>query len=577
MNRVTALAVFILITVLAAPVAAKTDPLEVPSAVFGETGTPVSGQAHMVVTAHPLASQSARNVLRAGGTAIDAAIAAQAVLGLVEPQSSGIGGGAFLLHYDAASGTVTSWDGRETAPAAATPDRFLDEDGAPRPWPEVVPGGLSVGVPGVVRMLHEVHERHGEIAWANLFDDAIALAHRGFGISPRLNEMLSQMGAEAFSPNAREYFFDDEDTPHPLGYVLRNPEYADALERIAQRGPDALYDGVLTEAVVDAVTGAWRNPGDMSVDDLAGYRAVERPAVCQDYRDYHICGMGPPSSGGITTLMTLAMIAPHNLGDAPSPEALHVIAEALDLAFADRNRYIADPDFVDVPAGLLDRDYLAERAGLIDPDAARGGAQPGDPPGAASNGADATEAGGGTSHISIVDGAGNAVSMTTTIEYAFGSRLMASGFLLNNELTDFSFAPEDDAGRRVANRVEAGKRPRSSMAPTLVLDSDGALKLIVGSPGGASIIPYVVKAIIAHIDWGMDPQAASALFNFASPNAPLRIERLPGHQAWRDALEVMGHEVDISEMTSGLNIIAIDESGLAGGTDPRREGAALAD
>jgi gamma-glutamyltranspeptidase / glutathione hydrolase len=374
---------------------------EPPTAVTGEPGTPVHGSRHMAVTAHPLASRAARDMLRAGGGAIDAAVAAQAVLGLVEPQSSGLGGGAFLLHYDAASDAVTSWDGRETAPATATPQRFLDEAGNPRPWPEAVPGGLSVGVPGVLRMLHEVHGRHGRLDWGALFEPAIALARDGFGVSPRLHALLARMGPEAFSPEARAYFFDGDGEPHPLGHVIRNPAYAETLQRIAGEGPDALYQGDIAQGIVDAVAGAWANPGDLATEDLAQYRAVERPAVCAPYRAHRVCGMGPPSSGGLTVQMTLAMLEGFDLGDGPSPAALHLIGEALDLAFADRDRYIADPDFVAVPDGLLDPGYLAERAALIDAAAAGGPFAPGDPPRARTAGDDETREGGGTSHISI--------------------------------------------------------------------------------------------------------------------------------------------------------------------------------
>ncbi len=550
---------------------------EPPTAVLGEAGEPVSGTRHMVVTAHPLASRAARVMLYNGGSAVDATIAAQAVLGLVEPQSSGLGGGAFLLHYAVETGEITSWDGRETAPAAATAERFLDEHGDPMEWLDAVPGGLSVGVPGALRMLGEVHARHGKLDWAELFEPAIELARDGFGVSPRLSSLLSWIGPDGFSPAARDYFFNPAGEPHPLGQVIRNPAYAATLEAIARQGPDALYEGDIAEAMVSAVQEAWTNPGDMTPEDLRGYRALEREPVCADYRGYTVCGMGPPSSGGLAVQMTLAKLERFDLGTSPSPRALHLIGEALNLAFADRNHYVADPDYVDVPAGLLDADYLAERSGLIDEDATRGTAEPGTPPGARDNGEDASSETPGTSQISIVDGDGNAISMTTTIESAFGSRLMAAGFLLNNELTDFSFVAQDDEGRPIANRVEAGKRPRSSMAPTIVIDEAGNLRLVAGSPGGARIIPYVVKAVVAHIDWGLDAQAVTELFNFGSRNGPFELERMPGIEPWVDGLEAFGHDVVVVDMTSGLNLIALPGTALEGGSDPRREGAALGD
>lgn len=539
---------------------------------------PVSAGRHMVVAAHPLAAHAAREALREGGSATDAAIAAQMVLGLVEPQSSGLGGGAFLLHYDADAEEVTSWDGRETAPASAAPQRFLAADGEARPWPEMVPGGLSVGVPGMLRMAAEVHRRHGKLPWARLFEPAIRLARDGFGVSPRLSAMLDEMGAEAFSPEARAYFFDEDGEALPLGHVLRNPDYADTLQRIAEDGPEAFYEGGTAQAIVEAVRGAWTNPGDISPDDLRSYEAIERPATCIAYREHRICGMGPPSSGGYTVNMTLAMLDRFDLGDTLSAQAMHLVAEAEKRAYADRDRYIADPDLVNVPETLLDGAYLRLRGATIRPDAADGEAEPGVPPGMTPEpGIDGTLEAPGTSQISIVDGDGNAISMTTTIESAFGSRLMAGGFLLNNELTDFSFVPVDEQGRVVANRVEGGKRPRSSMAPTLVFGPQGDLKMVLGSPGGSRIIPYVVKAIVAHLDWGMDAQAAAGLFNFGSRNGPLEIEALPGAEEWGEVLAALGHRVEIDEMTSGLNIITISGGRLEGGSDPRREGVALGD
>jgi gamma-glutamyltranspeptidase / glutathione hydrolase len=539
---------------------------------------PVTADRQMVVTAHPLATAAGLRALRLGGSATDATVAAMMVLGLVEPQSAGLGGGAFLLHWDAAEAELTTWDGRETAPAAAGPGRFLGPDGKPNPWPAMVPGGLSVGVPGLVAMLYEVHQRFGKLPWASLFQDAIDLARGGFGVSPRLSGLVEGMGADGLSPQAQAYLLGADGTPPLLGQVIVNEAYARTLERIAAEGPDAFYRGEIAEDIIESVTGAWRNPGDMTLEDLAGYRAVERPAVCGAYRDHTVCGMGPPSSGGLAVAMSLAYLDHVDLGDMPSLEALHLIGEAENLAFADRDRFVADSDFVDVPGGLLDPGYLASRAALIDPGHAGGHRDPGDPPAAAVlPGTDATREAPGTTQLSVVDAQGNAVTMTATIESAFGSRLFVDGFLLNNELTDFSFAPEDASGQPIANRVEAGKRPRSSMAPTLVFGPDGKLDMVLGSPGGSRIIPYVVKAIVGSIDWGLDPQAAAGLFNFGSRNGPFEIEDVQGTEGWAAALGDIGHEVRTDDMVSGLNIIAVEGGKLVGGSDPRREGAAMGD
>ncbi|ESR24811.1 gamma-glutamyltransferase [Lutibaculum baratangense] len=543
-----------------------------------QAAEPALAERHMVVAAHPLAARAGREMLRKGGSAVDAAIAAQMVLGLVEPQSSGLGGGAFLIHHDAENGELTAWDGRETAPAAATPERFLGADGSPARWPEMVPGGLSVGVPGMLAMVAAVHDRHGVLPWADLFEPAIRLAREGFGVSPRLAALLRDDDPEAFSPAARAYFYDADGEAWPLGHVLTNDAYADTLERIAAEGPSAFYDGEIAGDVAAAVREAWRNPGDLSAADMAAYEVVEREPVCAPYRGHEVCGMGPPSSGAHTVGMTLAMLERFDLGTEPTPRAMHLVAEAEKLAFADRDRYIADPDFVDVPDGLLDPRYLGERSGLIERYQSMGRAEAGTPPGSRrSPGTDGTKEAPSTSHISVVDADGNVVSMTTTIESGFGSRLMARGFLLNNELTDFSFAPDDEDGRPVANRVEAGKRPRSSMAPTIVLGPDGRPVFVMGSPGGSRIIPYVVKAVIALVDWGMDPQQAAALFNFGSRNGPFEIERMPGAERWRAQIEPFGHEVTLAEMTSGLHIIALRDGRLEGGADPRREGEAAGD
>jgi gamma-glutamyltranspeptidase/glutathione hydrolase len=550
----------------------------------------------MVSAANPLAVDAGLAMLREGGSAVDAAIAVQLVLNVVEPQSSGIGGGAFLLHWDAAAKELRTYDGRETAPAAARPDRFL-KDGRPLPFDEAVHSGLSIGVPGVVRLMELVHQRHGKLPWARLFEPAIKLAEQGFPVSPRLNLLLTWRGADSFDPAARRLYFDEGGAARPMGFILKNPALADALRRIASEGSPGFYTGPVAEAVVAATTGAPNHAGDLSLADLAAYKVQERAPVCFLYRRHRICGMGPPSSGGVAVAQTLMLLEPFDLGQGPAaalnPLAMHLIAEAEKLAFADRNHYLADPDFVSVPASLLDTNYISERHKLIDPVAAMPRPKPGSPPGVQGQafGNDMTLESVGTSHISIVDSAGNAVAMTTTIESAFGSRVLASGFLLNNQLTDFSFRPRDRDDRPIANAVEPGKRPRSSMAPTMVFDETGRLKAVLGSPGGSRIILYVVKALVALIDWELDAQSAAALVNFGSRGGPFEIEYdqatsweallrpwLSTPSLWL-ALRVkpFGHRIAPDLMTSGLHIVVVRDHGLEGGADPRREGVARGD
>jgi len=553
-------------------------------------------RSYMVSAANPLAVEAGRRVLQEGGSAADAAIAVQLVLNLVEPQSSGIGGGAFLLHWDATAHELKTYDARETAPAAARADRFL-QDGRPLPFDEAVHSGLSIGVPGLVHMLEQVHQRHGKLPWARLFEPAIELGETGFPVSPRLNLLLTWMGAHNFDPAARRLFFDEKGSPRPAGFVLKNPAFADSLRRIAEAGSRAFYSGPIAEAIVAAAAGAPNHPGDITLADLASYTSKERPPVCITYRRHRVCGMGPPSSGGITVAQTLKLLEPFDLGRGPeaalNPRAMHLIAEAEKLAYADRNRYIGDSDFVDVPETLLDPQYVEDRRKLIDPDWAMPRPAPGIPPGVRRHafGVDSTQESVGTSHISIVDSAGNAVAMTTTIESAFGSRVLAAGFLLNNELTDFSFRATDADGLPVANAVAPGKRPRSSMAPTIVFDEAGRLKAVLGSPGGSRIILYVVKALVALIDWEMDAQSAAALVNFGSRGDAFEIEYDPATdwqallRPWLSTpslwhamrLKPFGHSIAPDLLTSGLHIIVVREDGLEGGADPRREGVAVGD
>ena len=538
----------------------------------------------MVAAANPLAASAGREMLRAGGGAIDAAIAVQLVLNLVEPQSSGIGGGAFILHWDEAKKAVVSLDGRETAPASATPELFLGADGKPLSFMAAVVGGRSVGVPGTVKVMEEAHKRWGKLPWARLFEPAIRLAEEGFAVSPRLSGLLSREAALKDDPVARTYFYNEDGSARAIGHRLANPAFAATLRDIAAKGSAALHSGPIAEGIVAAVREHPTNPGGMTLADIAAYRVEERGPVCGRYRDRTICGMGPPSSGGVAVLQMLAMLERHDLARiGPGPQSAHLLAEAGRLAFADRALYLGDPAFVPVPvAGLIDSAYLKSRGDLISPERSMGRAEAGQPPMKRTwlfGAGEATEF--GTSHISVIDAAGNAVAMTTTIEDGFGARLMTrGGFLLNNELTDFSFAPQDN-GRPAANRVEPGKRPRSSMAPTLVFDASGRLEMVVGSPGGSQIISYVAKTLVALIDWRLDPQAAVDFPNHGSRNGPTEIEKGTEAEGWIPALRDKGHEVRAIDMTSGIQAIirlpASQGGGLAGGADSRREGVAIGD
>jgi len=532
----------------------------------------------MIVAGHPLAAEAGRKILRAGGTAIDAAIAAQMVLTLVEPQSSGIGGGAFLLHYAAKTGAIESYDGRETAPKSANPYMFLDGAGKPQRWREVSVGGLSVGVPGLLRMLEAAHKDHGRLPWRDLFRPAIELAEKGFPISKRLARQIAGARHLLESPVAGTYFFANDGTPKREGALLVNRDLEDTLGRIAEKGADVFYSGEIAEAIVKAVTGAPRNPAAMKVEDISAYKAKKRAPVCLPYRRWLVCGMGPPSSGGITMLQILGMLQNFDLAalGPGSPAAIHLISEASRLAFADRNVYIGDPDFVPVPlAGLLDPEYLSLRASGISATKALGKRQPGMPGISArlSLPPEGDEGGFSTTQISVIDSDGNAVSMTSSIERAFGSRLMTRGFMLNNQLTDFSFVPNVN-GAPVAN---PSKRPRSSMAPTLVFDAQGRVVMVVGSPGGSRIIGYVTKAVIAALDWKLNAQDSVDYPNFLNRNGPLEIEEGTPLAGLKPALEAMGHQVRLLPRHSGLIGIIATKDGLEGGADKRREGKALGD
>lgn len=541
----------------------------------------VKAKRHMVVAAHPLAAEAGLAILRKGGSAVDAGIATQMVLNLVEPQSSGIGGGGYILHWEADASKLTSIDGRETAPSAATPELFLDAAGKPLSRAAATASGLSVGVPGILAALKLAHDRHGKLPWVELFQPAIVLARDGFPVSPRLAKMLSSMDPASFTPEARNYFFDTQGRPWPVGYLLANPALAETFEVIARGGAEAFYRGDLARDIATAVQADPRKAGGLTAEDLAAYRAKEREPVCILYRLNQVCGMGPSSSGGVAVAQALGIIEPFDLGASPlEARPTHIIAEAERLAFADRARYLADSDFVPVPLpGLLDPAYLAERRALIDPDRAQAEISAGTPPDLRQGafGLDRSQERGGTSHISVVDDEGNAFSLTTSIEYAFGARSMVRGFLLNNQLTDFAFSPTDDEGLPVANHVEPGKRPRSAMDPTILLGQDGALRYVLGSPGGPVIILYNLKAIIALLDWRLDPAQAAALVNFGATENVLLLEPGAEWDALAEALTAMGHKIRRTDLTSGQHIIAVTEDGLEAAADPRREGVALGD
>jgi gamma-glutamyltranspeptidase/glutathione hydrolase len=543
----------------------------------------------LVVAANPHAAEAGRATLRAGGSAVDAAIAVQLVLTLVEPQSSGVGGGAFMLVYDAPAvgqaGDITAYEGRETAPAAATPDMFLNTNGRGESFGNVGVGGLAVGVPGAMRMLELAHREHGRLPWAKLFEPAIALADDGFEVSPRLFSLLDGFKRFARGDDFRRYFFDAAGEPHPVGFSLRNPEYAAALRLLATQGAEAMHTGELAAAIAAEVQDNNVRPGRMTRADLAAYEAHVSAPLCTAYRTWRVCGPPLPSSGGVTMQQVLGLLSHFDLPDirAEPVRAIHLFAEANRLAFADRNLYLADPNFVAAPvAALLEPGYLRTRAALIDPAKALPMVAAGNPlPAAAWEFAPGTASERpSTSHFSIVDAFGDAVAMTTSVQGAFGSQLMVGGFILNNQLTDFDYVPTV-GGRPVANRVEGGKRPLSSMAPTMVLDRDGRLRLVVGSPGGTRIIGFVAQSVIGVLDWRLDAQQAVAAPHFLAEDGPVELEQgtpVAGHRA---ALEALGHRVAVTNMNSGLHAIAIDYARrgrtLSSGVDPRREGVALGD
>ncbi len=580
--------------------------------------TAVESRSYMVVAANPLATRAGCDVLKAGGSAVDAAVAVQAVLGLVEPQSSGLGGGAFMLHYDAATRAVVAYDGRETAPARATADylRWISADNRVAPIPSARASGRSIGTPGVVRMLELAHREHGELPWNGLFDAGITLARDGFPISGRMADAIAGNAASLRrDPDAAALYLNADGTPRALGSRFLNPDYAQVLQRLASGGADAFYTGEIAQGIVAKIgmsqtaDGSPMTPGLTTLADLQNYQAKKREAVCTTYRNYWVCGMPPPSSGGIAVASALGILENFPLGQygptaidgeggKPSVLGVHLVSEAERLAYADRDKYIADTDFVPLPGGnwqtLLNRPYLASRAALIDTGRSMGTAQAGDL-GAVPLGVDRTPEN-GTTHVSIVDRQGNAVALTTTVEGSMGSYHVTQGFILNNQLTDFSAQPTDANGTPMANRVAPGKRPRSSMAPTLVFRSGpdgsrGEFLMATGSPGGGTIIQYVVKTIVGVVDWGLDAQQATSLVDFGASNSPTtsvggehpNIDARDGgaNDPLVQGLKALGHTVSVNAQSSGIGTIVrryVDGlPRLQGGADPRREGIVLGD
>jgi gamma-glutamyltranspeptidase/glutathione hydrolase len=546
---------------------------------------------YMVAAANPLATEAGYEMLKQGGTAIDAAIATQLVLTLVEPQSSGIGGGAFLMYYDGKK--VQAFDGRETAPSKADEHLFQHPDGTPLSRTEGIVGGRSTGAPGVLRMMELAHRQHGKLPWKTLFGPAIRLSENGFKVSPRLNGLLAWDPYIRKDPVARAYFYGPDGKPRPVGHILKNPELARTLREIAEGGADVFYTGRIARDIEAKVKGHPTNPGLLTAADIAAYRPKLREPVCNDYRAYTVCGMPPPSSGGIAVAQMLGMfetrdmkaLAPTN--GIPGADAVHLFSEVGRLAYADRDRYAADTDFVPLPGrgipALLDKNYLARRASLVGP-RSMGKAEAGNPPGVETAwnwGLDNSIEAHSTSHIVAVDGYGAGLSMTTSVEDAFGSRQMVDGFILNNQLTDFSFDSRDASGP-IANRVEAGKRPRSAMSPTIVFDrKSGRFVEAIGSPGGPLIINYVAKVLVGTLDWGLNMQQAIALPKFGSRNGPTELEAGRFPLATIEQLKERGHKVRIGEQTSGLQgIERMEIHGVPlwfGGADPRREGVAKGD
>ncbi|MBI3095603.1 MAG: gamma-glutamyltransferase [Rhodocyclales bacterium] len=567
---------FLVLAVLASSCEARAQ-ADQPEAASGFVPRPaVAGKSFMAVTANAYASDAAVEILELGGNALDAAIAAQWVLNLVEPQSSGIGGGGFMLYWDARQQRVSAWDGRETAPRGASANFARRADGSPAGFAELLATGQAVGVPGLVAMLETAHRRHGKLRWERLIRPALRLAGNGFTISPRLHRLLRDDLLLRRDAAARALYYTKSGEAKPVGEILRNPEFAEVLRAVSATGANALHEGELAGRIAAAVE---QRGGMLTATDMAAYRPKQRAALCGKYRRWRICGMPPPSSGGIGVLQLLGLLERSGLpsGDPAGPDAVHLFAEAGRLTYADRARYLADPDFVAVPQrALLESRYLERRSRLIELPRSMGVAQPGElQAGRAQADDDAPELP-ATTHISIVDRAGNAVALTSSIESAFGSRIQVGGFLLNNQLTDFSLAAERD-GKPVANRLEPGKRPLSSMAPTLVFDAGRRLHAVLGSPGGSRIINYVARTLVALLDGQADPAAVLALPHVGNRNGATEIESGRVPDALAQELERRGHALQRSDMTSGLHLIVRNVDGWLGAVDPRREGVARGD
>lgn len=538
----------------------------------------VKAKEFMVATANPHASQAGLDILKAGGSAADAAIAIQLMLGLVEPQSSGLGGGAILLYWDNTAKKLIALDGRETAPKAIKPEVFLDKDGKPLQFLDAVVGGRSVGTPGTVKLLEHLHKNYGKLAWADLFKAPMALAEKGFAVTPHMAEQVAA-NAESLAkfPSTKAYFFNAEGQPLAAGVARNNPDYAATLKTIAEQGAKGFYEGSIAQAIVDTVKSSPETAGSLSLEDLSAYTVKEREAVCMPYRAYEACGVGAPTSGGLAMAQILGMLNHYDLSKfgPDSPDSWRLIGDATRLAFADRNRYVADSDFVKVPTqGMLDPAYLKKRSELLNGSTGLKTVEPGDFTATTQSRIDDNSLElPSTSHFVVVDKAGNIVTMTTTIENGFGSRLMTNGFLLNNELTDFSFVAEEK-GQVVANRIEPNKRPRSSMAPTIVF-KDKQPVLAIGSPGGSNIIAYTTNSIIGYLDWGMDVQKAVAMPHMVNRTGDYYLEKGTDAEKYQKVFEEMGYTVKVDNMNSGLQGIAIKTDGLEGGADPRRDGLVL--
>ncbi len=565
------------------------DPMATGTAVSDEAGfatdaarKAAKAQREMVAAANPLAARAGLDILRAGGSAVDAAVAIQTVLTLVEPQSSGIGGGGFLMSFDGKSGEIGAYEGRETAPGTSTETDFMGPDGNALPRDRYRVGGVATAVPGMLRMLEMAHRKHGKLPWAALFQPAINLARNGFAVSARLHQSIAHDRYLSTYPAARRYFFDAGGKPLAVGTLLKNPALADTLEAVARRGADAFYSGAIARDIAAAVRSDAERPGKMTEADLKAYQAKKRGQLCGPYRRWLICGQPPPTAGGVTTLMTLAMLERFNMAALKpnSPEAVHLFAEATRLANADRLRYVGDPDFVTVPTNdMLDPRYLGRRSALIDERTAMRHAAPGriPVPGQRTDlsipGEDFESP--STTHFNVVDRTGNAVAMTSSVGHAFGSRLFVRGFILNNHATDFTPVPRTSSGRAKANRLQGNKRPRSAQSPTFVFDGSGRLVLAIGSPGGTRIIAFVVKTLVGVLDWKLDVQSAISLPNRTVRGDWVELERGTELENIAEELKAMGHKVRLRKLTSGLQGITIDNGALTGGADPRREGVAL--